>query len=385
MLFSTWVGRTLHTTSKRSARVSRLHRAEVNNARRIRVIPPPPILRALGFVGGVSAVTYMGCATWSVHTNERIVNETGSSINFSFFFGMRKNLEMLVQNDRAERWAQRYHHLAVSLQGWPHALRRACLHMYENIADAYLGLPTYQQAVVPFVALHTAVFAAWMLSPLLRTTSFMHRFFTHRPASGRVVTLLTSATSHKGLAHFVLNNLALWSVGSCAIQALPRDKRDPRVEADTLPHFVAFYVAAGLFASLASHLVLALRWRMMPKPAQLLARRSSLGASGAIYAAFALCACTMPQVRLNLVFLPMFTFPINWGFGSLVLLDVVGAVRGWRVFDHVAHLGGAAFGFVYYFVGPTIWSTCRGIYGIRQTNESQRAHEVGIPAAFRPW
>ena len=91
---------------------------------------------------------------------------------------------------------------------------------------------------------------------------------------------------------------------------------------------------------------------MVPKPAPRLARRASLGASGAIYAAFALCACTMPHVQLSLVFLPMLTFPIKWGFGSLVLLDVVGAVRGWRVFDHVAHLGGAAFGFVYYWWVP---------------------------------
>ena len=92
----------------------------------------------------------------------------------------------------------------------------------------------------------------------------------------------------------------------------------------------------------------------------------------------------MPHVQLSLVFLPMLTFPIKWGFGSLVLLDVVGAVRGWRVFDHVAHLGGAAFGFVYYLVGPSIWNACRGIYGIRRTNESQIVHEGGIPAGFRP-
>ena len=76
MLFSTWLGRTLHTTSRCSARVSRLHRADVNNARRIRLTPPPSIFRALGFVGGVSAVTYLGCAAWSVRTNERIARET---------------------------------------------------------------------------------------------------------------------------------------------------------------------------------------------------------------------------------------------------------------------------------------------------------------------
>lgn len=35
---------------------------------------------------------------------------------------------------------------------------------------------------------------------------------------------------------------------------------------------------------------------------------------------------------------------------------MVGVYRGWKVFDHVAHLGGAAFGLAYYAVGPTLWT-----------------------------
>ena len=32
------------------------------------------------------------------------------------------------------------------------------------------------------------------------------------------------------------------------------------------------------------------------------------------------------------------------GLGCIVALDVIGLIRGWRMLDHAAHLGGAAFG-----------------------------------------
>jgi hypothetical protein len=59
-------------------------------------------------------------------------------------------------------------------------------------------------------------------------------------------------------------------------------------------------------------------------------------------------------------------------------MDVMGAIRGWRYvlpraldgfrsrvdvvdryLDHWAHLGGAAFGAVYYAYGPTFWTFMR--------------------------
>jgi rhomboid-like protein len=56
----------------------------------------------------------------------------------------------------------------------------------------------------------------------------------------------------------------------------------------------------------------------------------SLGASGAIYASVTLTALAFPDAVVSLIFPPTHPIPIQWGVGALVLLDVVGALRGWR-------------------------------------------------------
>ena len=35
----------------------------------------------------------------------------------------------------------------------------------------------------------------------------------------------------------------------------------------------------------------------------------------------------------------------------MIALDVVGILRGWKMFDHVAHFCGAMFGVFYFYVG----------------------------------
>ena len=84
-----------------------------------------------------------------------------------------------------------------------------------------------------------------------------------------------------------------------------------------------------------------------------------MGSSGALWAVVAMTACTSPDTGISLIFLPFVSFPIKYGVASLIALDVVGLVRGWKVFDHVAHLGGAAFGFVYYQYGARFWATVK--------------------------
>ena len=56
----------------------------------------------------------------------------------------------------------------------------------------------------------------------------------------------------------------------------------------------------------------------------------SLGASGAVYAAVTLSALAFPDAEVRLLFLPVFPIPIIQGVGGLILLDVVGVIRGWR-------------------------------------------------------
>jgi rhomboid-like protein len=56
----------------------------------------------------------------------------------------------------------------------------------------------------------------------------------------------------------------------------------------------------------------------------------SLGASGAIYAAVTVSALAFPDAQVSLIFPPFVSIPIQAGVGGLVLLDMVGIVRGWR-------------------------------------------------------
>ena len=217
-----------------------------------------------------------------------------------------------------------------------------------------MGLASYQRAAVPVIAVNTGVFLAWIAAPRLGLYQAMRRWATHRPASGRVATLLTSVFSHQAPTHFLLNNLALWSVGSCALTAMAgRLRAEP--DASPTPHFLAFFVTAGTFASLVSHLVTAARWRAavhalrrvpsslrisaLPRAtersqrlaAQLvrLAQTASLGSSGAVYAAFVTSALAMPHVSLRCVtwclpangsvmFLPSLTVPIQVGMAGYV-------------------------------------------------------------------
>ena len=56
----------------------------------------------------------------------------------------------------------------------------------------------------------------------------------------------------------------------------------------------------------------------------------SLGASGAIYATVTLSALAFPDAQVFLMFLPI-PIPITYGVGGMVMMDVLGIVKGWRL------------------------------------------------------
>lgn len=85
----------------------------------------------------------------------------------------------------------------------------------------------------------------------------------------------------------------------------------------------------------------------------------SLGASGAVYAALVTTALAYPDTHISLILPPTPPIGIQYGVGGLVLMDVVGALRGWKMLDHWAHLGGAAFGAMYWRYGSDMWDRTR--------------------------
>jgi len=238
--------------------------------------------------------------------------------------------------------------------------------------------------------LNAGVWAAWKIKSW---QPFMNRSFMHHPLSGLSYTLLTSMFSHRSVMHLFFNCLALESFGSAAYYHLLREqnKFEPQqLEATSAYHFLAFFISAGMFSGLVSHVV-STKFRYPKLVAQLASPAStvqktetwaaavaasstsaaqasvskippilpSLGASGAVYATATMTALAFPESQVALFIPPTYPINIQFGIGGLMMMDVIGILRGWRSFDHWAHLGGAAFGIAYYKFGPQIWHRMR--------------------------
>ncbi|KAI8590131.1 hypothetical protein BDZ88DRAFT_113281 [Geranomyces variabilis] len=203
--------------------------------------------------------------------------------------------------------------------------------------------PSEKRLAYGIVTANLVVFLLWRI-PLMTLarppamTAFMMRHFTHHSLSGRSYTLLTSAFSHMTVLHFAFNMNAL--LGFVPFLEVPFGSWE---------HMLAFYLSAGVLASLTSHILSLLWLNRVRKPL------SCLGASGALYATIVGCAALVPDMGVNLVFLPGVEFTIFNLVSAMVLVDMIGLIRGWAMLDHAAHLGGAAFGYLYVHNGG-IWN-----------------------------
>ncbi|SPO32791.1 related to PCP1 - mitochondrial serine protease [Ustilago trichophora] len=355
----------------------------------------PSITRALLFLFGFSALTFTGAAYYSLRETEHIASEIRGSrdvfAHLSSFFSSssssnssnssggeiwgpgvtEKALMAAKQQETAQRLGLRMQYLV----GWcqqlhlPQGVTEFVGRSYIILAERYLDLSPAKQAVVPVVAVNSAVFLLWTVASARRGKGgarlwhWMNRNFVHRPSSNRPLTLLTSVFSHQTALHFLFNNLALWSIGGSALYYAAHrfDKAKWVAEASLTPHFLTFFTTAGMFAATVSHIVSSLRFRRFASlhglalAQKTLGKQGSLGSSGAVYSALVMSAFAFPDAQLGIIFLPWISVPIGMGVVGVVAMDVVGIVRGWRMFDHWAHLGGAMFGCGYWYGGARIW------------------------------
>ncbi|KAJ7224264.1 hypothetical protein GGX14DRAFT_424887 [Mycena pura] len=284
--------------------------------------------------------------------------------------------------------------LGTSTEGLPGAARNRIMQLYAHGAQAYLNVSEGKRLCWKICLLNIGVWVAWKSR---RLQPFMLRNFVHDPLSGRSITMLTSMFSSRIALLLGMNLLFLDGFGSSAsFHLLQRQERmpDAQLEATTRFHFLAFFISAGLFAALTSHIIHAKvlyprlisrlsaiqpatkpdTWaaalRNYPPPTSRLRSFFSssrpknqlaprFGGTGALYALMTLTALGFPNSELALFYPPDFSVPVQWGVTSLLILDICGIWRGWKFFDHFAHLGGALFGGWYYVYGPKFWNWLR--------------------------
>lgn len=250
--------------------------------------------------------------------------------------------------------------LVKSIRDWPESLKVPITRVYISLSETYLHTPPAQLVCLGIIGFNGLVFLAWRIP---RFEPLMRRYFMHWPvgANHRVITLATSVFSHQSLPHYAFNSIALYSFGSAAYTFLSRPNAQD-IDAinneswfgfdfgpylgtsTTTPHFLAFFLAAGLISSLTSHLntVLVRLPRLLRdlsntarvSTASALAAHSavlpSLGASGAIYATLTLTSLAFPEASVSLIFLPFIPIQIGYGVAGMVAVDVLGLIRGWR-------------------------------------------------------
>ncbi|XP_075709654.1 presenilin-associated rhomboid-like protein, mitochondrial isoform X1 [Rhinoderma darwinii] len=189
-----------------------------------------------------------------------------------------------------------------------------------------------QKTVSGIIAANVLVFCLWRVPNLQR---MMVRYFTSNPASQNLcLPMILSTFSHFSLFHMAANMYVLWTFSSSIVSILGQEQ------------FLALYMSAGVVSTFASYVCKAAAGRFGP----------SLGASGAIMTILAVVCSKMPEAKLAIIFLPMFTFTAGNALKVILALDSMGLVLGWKFFDHAAHLGGALFGIWYALYGhELIW------------------------------
>ncbi len=191
---------------------------------------------------------------------------------------------------------------------------------------------------------------------------------TARVLHGEVWRLLTYAFLHdpESIPHIVFNMLFLWWFGRQVEEMVGTRE------------FVLFYLTAALLAGLA-YLACAL--------VGLHSAGRVLGASGAVTAVLVLAACCHPRQIIYLFFLlpvPIWAFVVfSVAFDAYQLLQSAGGREVSRVAVS-AHLGGAAFGFLYFKLGWRLAGLLPRFGRSRPRLRLYREDDVGFVPASKP-
>ncbi|GAA5884146.1 hypothetical protein JCM16303_005938 [Sporobolomyces ruberrimus] len=307
--------------------------------------------RQLAFAAGGSALAF-GTAAWLTNkdTEERSKQKSWSLWGRSHGTGLQPDLAR-------SRFDETVASAKAFMARFPdNRLVTICSEKWIELAQGPHGEAKRTQ--LGLIAVFVGVFVVGTAARSARLDSWL----AHNAASGRSLTLLTSVFAHGSIPHLALNSLALFSLGTSAVAFLDHSEFLPR--STSRYEFLALFAAAGMTSAFASHWwstrILARRLARTLNPKQVKETSiGSLGASGATYSFITLIALAYPSLSLSFIFLPWVPIPIGAATTAIVLVDIVGLVRGWKLFDHAAHLAGATFGVFYWIAGHELFEIVR--------------------------
>lgn len=171
------------------------------------------------------------------------------------------------------------------------------------------------------------------LNPILGTDA------AGQPFNFQVWQLITYQFMHGGFSHILFNMFALWMFGS-SIEDVFGSKK-----------FLIFYLLAGVSAGL---------FQLFITPLLGASAAVTIGASGSIFGVLIAYAMFFPD---NLIFL-YFLIPIKAKYliGFLVLIEFFAVDSASSGVAHLAHLGGAIFGFLYIMFDKNSYVSLKNVF-----------------------
>ncbi|XP_035277315.1 presenilins-associated rhomboid-like protein, mitochondrial isoform X1 [Anguilla anguilla] len=296
------------------------------------VLPSPPrsfgrLVKPLVFTLGFTGCSFGTAAIWQYESVKSRVQSYVDEARAEWLEKLHPQKQDGAQNQNEDDTAH-WHRWWSRLSDFQ---KQAIVVLFQ-VNQWWENLTQGQRTVSGIIVVNVLVFCCWRIPPLQRT---MVKYFTSDPASKALcLPMILSTFSHYSFLHMAANMYVLWSFSSSIVSLLGPEQ------------FMAAYLSAGVVSTLVSYAAKTGSGRFGP----------SLGASGAIMAVLAAVCTKMPEAKLGIIFLPMFTFSAGNALKAIVAMDTAGVVLGWRIFDHAAHLGGALFGVWYIAYGhKLIW------------------------------
>ena len=194
--------------------------------------------------------------------------------------------------------------------------------------------------VIKLIYINLGVFLAYnILHAILFLGGFQHQFsltpYLAVPAylptlASRPWTLITYMFFHQGFIHVLFNMLWLYWLGNIFLSYMSERK------------LLGVYLMGGI----AGALLYIIFFNTFPVFNASLPVSYALGASASVYAVVFAAVSYNPNLRINL----MFIGPVKLKYiaVALIVMDVMG-IAGSNAGGHIAHLGGALFGFLFIY------------------------------------
>lgn len=185
-----------------------------------------------------------------------------------------------------------------------------------------------------------------------------------KPFNFQVWQLITYQFMHGGFSHILFNMFALWMFGS-SIEDIFGSKK-----------FLIFYLLAGVSAGLL---------HLFVSPLLGSGAAVTIGASGAVFGVLIAYAMFFPD---NLIFL-YFLIPVKAKYliGFLIVIEFFAVDSASSGVAHLAHLGGALFGFLYIMFDKKSYVELKNVfkrsYFYKSTDKSQKNIFDNIASTFR--